>query len=463
MKYDVAIIGGGPAGSSAATYLRMKGYSVVVFEKEKFPREHVGESLIPHCFYHLRDMGVLKDVEKMATRKPGINFVDKDGKRQSVWCFERILKDGAGNIFHVARAAFDKVLLDHSKKLGAEVLEEHAVKEIDKSNPDEVKITVTEKNGTDKLFSARFLIDASGQGSFLAKKLNDKTPYEGLNRVAFYRRWTNNKYDQSLNAGLIKLIYLGGDKKGWFWVIPIGRNYLSVGVSVNNEYVRERKKELTGDNWVNDFYMHELAEAECLKEILGESIPEHDAKTIGDYSYSVKQKHGENWAMVGDAGAFLDPIFSSGLFAAMETAKRVTDAVDVQLREGREAGQAAFTKTFVDINGGYKLIEKFVRLFYNPDVLNFSHVGPSDDTGFTKFTNAYNILHHLLAGDFFTNYEKYSEFIDTLHDEKNYNKFLHYSRHRAQKFPDDEYCRYTFEEVYGHLPEDEHLLEANRK
>src|SRR4030065_2199244 len=99
-NFDVAIIGGGPSGSSAATYLRQLGYEVVVFEKEKFPREHVGESLIPFCYYRLKDLGVLDKITKFATKKPGINFIDKDGKKQSVWCFERVLTDGAGMIFH---------------------------------------------------------------------------------------------------------------------------------------------------------------------------------------------------------------------------------------------------------------------------------------------------------------------------------------------------------------------------
>lgn len=463
MKYDVAIIGGGPGGSSAATYLRQKGHSVVVFEKEKFPREHVGESLIPFCYYNLKELGVLGEVQKIAARKPGINFIDKDGLRQSVWCFERVLHDGAGNVFHTARAPFDKILLDNSRKHGAEVLEEHVVKEIDKSDPEEVKITVQAKSGEHKIFTARFLIDASGQSSFLAKKLKDKHPYEGLDRVAFYRRWTNNKYDKALNAGMIKIVYLGGEKKGWFWVIPIGRNYLSIGVSLNHEYVKEKKKLLTGDNWVNEFYMQELGEAKCLKEILAESIPEHDALVVGDYSYYAKQKHGENWAMVGDAGAFLDPIFSSGLSAAMETAKRVTGAIDVHLRQGPAAGAEAFRQAFIDIDGGYKLIEKFVRLFYSPDLLNFTHTGSSDEPGFEKFKRAYNIFHYLLAGDFFSSHQKYSEFLDTLHSEKSYNQFLAYVQSKAQEFPDEDYCRYTFDDIYGHLPDDAHLIAANKK
>jgi hypothetical protein len=461
MEFDVAIIGGGPSGASAACYLSMKGYRVGVFEKEKFPREHVGESLIPFCYYRLVDMEVIDEVRKFATYKPGINFVDKDGGRESVWCFERILKDGAGKIFHTPRAEFDKALLDNAAKKGAQVFEQHSVKDVELSNPEEVRLRLTNAEGKEVHVKAKFLLDGSGQHSFLAKKFGDKTHYEGLDRVAFYRRWKNNKYDKALNAGMIKLVYLGGDKRGWFWVIPIGRNYLSVGVSLNHDYVREQKKKFTGPDWKNQLYMQELAEASCLDKILGESVAEHDTLTISDYSYYVKQKYGTNWAMIGDAGAFLDPIFSSGLFVAMETAYRVTNALDIRMKQGNEAGKNAFAATYEDIDAGYKLIEKFVRLFYNPELLKFTDLGTNDD-GYSKYVAAYNILHYLLAGDFFSEHKKYSEFIDTLNEEKHYNRFLQYVKTKAKEFPDKDYCHYTFEEVYGHLPEDLQLHQHSK-
>jgi flavin-dependent dehydrogenase len=461
-KYDVAIIGGGPSGSSAATYLRQMGHSVAVFEKERFPREHVGESLIPFCYYRLVDLGVIDEVRKFATKKPGINFLDKDGTRESVWCFERILNDGAGMIFHTPRAEFDQCLLKHSAKNGADVFEEHRVKEVDVKDPDEVKLVVVDNSGKEKKVSARFLLDASGQQSFLAKKFGDKHHYEGLDRVAFYRRWRNNKYDDSLNAGMIKIVYLGGEKKGWFWVIPIGRNYLSIGVSLNHDHVREQKKKFTGDNWKNELYMQELAEATCLDEILKDSIAEHDTLSISDYSYYADKKHGENWAMIGDAGAFLDPVFSSGLFVAMETAKRVTAVVDTHLKSGSERSQKEFEDAFIEINGGYKLIEKFVRLFYDPELMNFSNTGSNDD-GYRKFVNAYDTLHYLLAGDFFSQWRKYTPFIDTLNKERNFNQFIQYVKTVAKEYSDKEYCRYSFEDIYGHLPLDENVPEIQEK
>lgn len=449
--FDVAIIGGGPGGSSTATYLRQFGYRVVVFEKEKFPRDHVGESLIPYCYYKMKEMGVLEEVEKFAAKKPGVHFVDRNNERQSVWCFDKVIDDGAQMSMHTLRAPFDKALLDNSKRCGAVIYEECMVKDADLSNPESVKLRVADKDGGEKNYTARFLIDASGQGAFLAKKFNDVTPYAGLDRVAFFSHWLETNYDAPLTGGLIKIIYLGGEKKGWLWVIPVGRNHLSVGVTLNNSYVKEQKKKFSGTDWKEKLYRQELAEAVNLQPILKNAKLEHEVQVLGDYSYFVKKKFGDNYALVGDSGAFLDPIFSSGIYVAMETAKRVSNSIDIKFREGNAAGQKAFEENFVAINGGYNLIEKFVRLFYDPELLNFSHLGTEDD-GYNKFLNAYEVFHYLLAGDFFSDYKKYSDFIDDLNKERSFNRFINYVKSRANEFPNSDFCRYTFEEVYGHLP-----------
>lgn len=451
-NFDVAIIGGGPGGSSAATYISKLGYSVVVLEKEKFPRDHVGESLIPFCYYKMKEMGVLEDVLKFATKKPGVNFIDRGGERQSVWCFDKVLDDGAQMSYHTLRAPFDKALLDHSRKCGAVVLEEHMVKEARLDNPEQVTLRVTDNTGSEKNFTARFLIDASGQGSFLGKMFNCKKSYQDLDRVAFFSHWTDTTYDGALNGGLIKIIYLGGEKKGWIWVIPVGRNHLSIGVTLNNSYVREQKKLTGGDDWAKQLYLREVSEAVNLQPVLANATLEHAVQVIGDYSYYVEQKYGANYAMVGDSGAFLDPIFSSGIYVAMEMADRVSKALDVKFRQGNEAGEKAFAETFTHINGGYRLIEKFVRMFYDPAMLNFSHFGVDDDQ-YTKFLNAYEVFHYLLAGDFFTDYDKYIGFLDGLNKERNFNQFIHYVKSKAKEYPNIDFCRYSYEEVYGHLPD----------
>jgi flavin-dependent dehydrogenase len=450
MKYDVAIIGGGPGGSSAAIYLRKKGWNVVLFEKEVFPRDHVGESLIPYCYYKLKEMGVLEEIMEFSTKKPGVNFVDADGMRQSVWCFDRILQDGAEMSMHTLRAPFDHALLKKAASDGTDVFEGATVRSADLSDPESVSLRVLMADGSEQTAHARFLIDASGQHSFLAGTLGSRKAYEGLDRVALFTHWVNTTYDAALAGGLIKIIYLGGQKVGWLWVIPVGRNHLSIGVTLNNSYVREQKK-LLGNNWKEELYRREVAEAVNLHSVLKGANMEHEVQVLGDFSFSVEKKFGRNYVHVGDSGAFLDPIFSSGIYVAMEVAERSSRCIDVQLREGEQRGQAMFRDEFVKINGAYRLIEKFVRLFYEPGLLNFSHTGGTED-GFNRFLNAYEIFHYLLAGDFFSEYKKYESFLDDLNSERQFNKFIHYVKSQAKEFPAGEFCRYSYDEVYGHLP-----------
>ena len=206
-----------------------------------------------------------------------------------------------------------------------------------------------------------------------------------------------------------------------------------------------------GCNWLVTLYRQQVEEALCLKNILADAQIEHEIQVMGDYSYNVEKKFGDNYAHVGDSGAFLDPIFSSGIYVAMEVAERVANCLDIKFKQGHEAGQAAFVKEYQTINNAYQLIEKIIRLYYNPDLLNFSQTRSRDD-GNQKFLNAYEIFHYLLAGDFFSQTEKYSSFIDTLNNERSFNQFVHFVKNKANEFPTEHFCNYSFEEVYGHLP-----------
>ncbi|MFL5763907.1 MAG: NAD(P)/FAD-dependent oxidoreductase [Bacteroidia bacterium] len=449
--YDAIIIGGGPTGSTAATFMAEKGLSVLVLEKEKFPREHVGESLIPLTFSAMQRMGLLEDLKKISTRKPGVVFVSADGKSQSLWCFKNIIKDEGYLSFHVIRSAFDKLLLDNSKKKGADVREEHMVKDIVLDKPDgTVEVTAMTAGGSMEKFSAKFLVDASGQSTMLGRKLGVKKSYKDLERVAIFNHWTNVKYDQSLKEGVIKIVYLGGEKKGWCWVIPVSTEHLSIGVVLSNSHVREQKEKYVKEgkeNWEKEIYLNELKESSLLGGILKDAKLEHRTLIIGDYSYYCEKKYGDNYAMIGDAGAFLDPIFSSGIYVGMESAEMLAGALENKFL-GK--GDMTLEKMYTKINGAVNLLEKFIRLFYTPEALNFSTMGDPDQLLYHKFEMAYTIFHYLLAGDFFENYEKYSQFIDMIRDEKALNKFQHLIKHQKDDNPNSS-CGEKFEEMYGEM------------
>jgi flavin-dependent dehydrogenase len=357
--YSVIIIGGGPSGSTAATLLSRLGHKVLVLEKEFFPREHIGESLIPSSYPTLKRLGVIEELKKISPRKPGVNFIDSDGLSESLWCFKNVVKDESYLSFHVKRSVFDQMLLNNSRQNGAEVLEGTAVKNVIlKNEKGLVEVEAQNKQGERFTFLSKFIIDASGQSTFLGSKTGVKKSYSDLDRVALFTRWSKAEYDQPLKEGVIKIVYLGGEKKGWVWVIPLSADNLSVGVVMNNAFMKQQKEKFISEgktNWKEEIYMQEVLNSPALKTILSTGTQCHKVQVIGDYSYHCEKKHSENYAMIGDAGAFLDPIFSSGIFVGMRSAELVTAAVDSLLKNN---DRTELDAAYVKINGAVKVLEK---------------------------------------------------------------------------------------------------------
>jgi len=429
-KQDVVIIGGGPAGSTAATFLAMKGYSVTLLEKEKFPRDHVGESLLPYCYKIFKELGVLDELSKRFVRKPGVRFVDVDGSRYTTWCFGHVIKDPSYLSFHVLRAEFDKLLLDNARKHGAIVREEAKVRGVDLDRPDGVvEVRSIGPGGEKKIHRARFLLDASGRDTFLATRMGWKKPHKELDRAALNTHWTGGKYIEGIEEGLLQIVYLGGDKKGWIWVIPIGADRLSVGVVLNHAYIRNERarfeKERVKD-WRLELYLQELMSSKFVSDILTNAKIIQPLMFNGDYSYTVEKKYGNNFALIGDASAFIDPIFASGVFLSINTARLVTQALHKKFTSNNGDGDAYLKKAYEQVNGAYALVDKAIRLFYNPQSINFAQAGTAVDLIHQKHENAMALGHYLLAGDFFERHEQYSKFIDLLQDPKLFRRYKNY-------------------------------------
>jgi flavin-dependent dehydrogenase len=448
--FDVIIIGGGPAGSTAATTLSKMNHKALLLEKEIFPREHIGESLIPASYASLKRLGILEELKKISPRKPGVNFVNGDGKNESLWCFRNVVKDEGYLSFHVKRSMFDEMLLKNSRKNGATVIEGCTVKNVSLENKSgNVEVEAQDKSGNKTTYSGRFIIDASGQSTFLGSRLGVKKSYEDLDRVAIWSHWSNSKFDLPLQQGAIKIVYLGGEKKGWFWVIPLSSDNLSIGVVVNNSYIKKEKEKFLSmgkEDWKHQIYMQEIENSPSVKELLKNATMDHKAQVNGDYSYYCEKKYGNNYAMIGDAGAFLDPIFSSGIFVGMRSAEIVSEAVHKVLTS---KDTMALPQTFEKIDGAVKVLEKFIKLFYKPEVVNFATLGdPGKLLGFEKTENIYSLFHYLLAGDFFEDHAKYGGFLDAMHNDQMVEKFrnlINYSRD-SNSVSD---CGESFEEMYG--------------
>jgi flavin-dependent dehydrogenase len=428
--YDVIVIGGGPAGSTTATTLAQLGHSVLVVEKAKFPRDHVGESLLPFCYQIFEQLGVLDKMKAGFTRKPGVTFSNYDGTDQSHWCFSHVIDDPSHLSFHVRRAHFDDMLLRNSETNGVCVIEEVSVRRVEfEDNGKGVDVLASNDAGEETVFKGRFVVDASGQSTLLAKQFASKKPFESLKpRAAISCHWLGASLDEDLAEGNIKIVHLEGEKLGWIWMIPLENGRLSMGVAANMTYVNARRRELskTTDNWQETFYREELLSSPVAARILDGAHTAQPVAINGDFSYYADKKYGDRFAIVGDAAGFLDPIFSSGIYLGMKGGQRVAQGIS-DLLKGK--GDAVLTEAYRDVDGAYQLVEKLISTFYEPGSVRFSGVDKVLDQSFKKFETAYSILHLVLAGDFFTNHKKYLKAIELLRDKSMIDKYRNLIKH----------------------------------
>ncbi len=424
---DVLIIGGGPSGSTAATLLAKQGHRVTVFERAKFPREHVGESLLPYCYSIFEELGVLDAMKERAVRKPGVRFVDVDGRHHNTWCFGSVIKNETSLSFHVRRDRFDDMLLRNSEAHGATVLEETRVRDVDLHGPDGlVTVTAAGPDGVERPFAGRYLVDASGRDTFVAGRMGWKKAHEELDRVATSTHWEDVQFNGGLDEGLLQIVYLGGEKKGWIWVIPVGVNRVSIGVVVNNDYFKAQRTALRtkgSDDWKRDLYLQELMSSNFVAEVISTGRMVQEPVVNGNYSYKSDTKYGANFALVGDAHTFIDPIFASGIYLSMNSARLVAGALHRGLTGPDGTAKENLDAAYEQIAGAYRLVEKAIRLFYNPTAINFAQAASAGDLIHEQHKNALASMHYLLAGDFFSRHEEYSKVIDLLGDPALFAKY----------------------------------------
>ncbi len=426
-EYDAIIIGGGPAGSTAATYLAKGGHRVLVLEKERFPREHVGESLLPFCYAIFEEIGVIEEMSRRFVRKPGVRFVDVDGRFNTTWCFGHVIKDESRLSFHVIRAEFDQLLLQNSRRHGAVVKEQTAVKDVDLEASDGGVVVHAEgPRGGKQRYKAKFLLDASGRNTFLANRLKLKRPHPNLDRAALSTHWLGARFEGGIEEGLLQIVYLGGEKKGWIWVIPVTPERVSVGIVLNHAYIRSEKRRLTkkrGNDWQETLYRQVLNESPFVRRILENADIAQPLMFNGDYSYSVTKKYGTNFAMIGDSSTFIDPIFASGVYLSMNCARIVTRAVDQIIGGDHQQGFEMLDQAYAKVNGAYRLVDKAIQFFYNPASINLAQFSSAETLIHSQHENALAAGHYLLAGDFFERHEEYSELIDLLQNPRLYQKY----------------------------------------
>ena len=382
---DVLVIGGGPAGSTAAALLAEKGYQVTLLEKAHHPRFHIGESLLPANMPLFDKLGVRDEVEAIGMEKWGAEFVSPWHAHRQTFEFADAWDKSMPRAFQVRRSEFDEILIRNASRKGAEVIEGCRVREVDfLPNKTGARVQAQHDNGDSETWNCRFLIDASGRDTFLGNRLQAKQRNVKHNSAAIYGHFKHAQRLEGKQAGHISIFWF---EHGWFWFIPLVDGSTSVGAVVWPHVLKARTKPPA------EFLLDLIDQCPALAERLSQAELISDVEATGNFSYACDRTHGDNYLLLGDAYAFIDPVFSSGVMLAMHSAFVGTEAVDSCLRQPATA--AAALKRFDKVmKHGPREFSWFIYRVTNPAMRDL----------FMSPSNVFRVkeaLLSVLAGDIF--------------------------------------------------------------
>jgi flavin-dependent dehydrogenase len=327
---DVAVIGGGPGGSTAAALLARRGFKVIALEKEHHPRFHIGESLLPMNLPLFERLGVLDKVRAMGVFKSGADFEADNERGYSTYAFSRAIGDSPPHAYQVWRQDFDQMLYQHARECGADAREGHEVHALEQKGPRESRLEVRTDDGRGYSIQARYVIDASGRDAFLSARRKLRRKSDQHQSAAIFGHFRGAMRRSGEDAGNISIY---GFEHGWMWMIPLPGGVMSVGAVCRPGYLKQRKGRTV------EFLLDTLKRSPALwRRVEHAELIGNEVRVTGNYSYDSARMGGPGWVLIGDAFAFLDPVFSSGVYLAMTGAEQAAGMVDAALREpAREA------------------------------------------------------------------------------------------------------------------------------
>ena len=325
---EVFVIGGGPAGSTIAALLAQRGRHVVVCDKDRHPRFHIGESLLPQNMKLFEQLGVSEEIERIGIVKHGAEFVSPVHEERVTYDFSHAFDKRYPYSYQVRRSQFDHVLLDNARRKGANVHEGARVRAAEFTPQGLTTLDVEHDDGTKSQWRTQFLVDASGRDTFLANMLGFKRKNRKHNSAAIYGHFTDAERLAGDAEGNISIFWFA---HGWFWFIPLRDGTTSVGAVCWPYYTKTRKTDPT------QFLLDTIALCPELAARLRTARLTGPATATGNYSYACTRMTGDRYLLVGDAWAFVDPVFSSGVYLAMNSATLGADVVDQILRDANAA------------------------------------------------------------------------------------------------------------------------------
>lgn len=382
---DVLVIGGGPAGSTVSPLLARQGHRVVLLEKDHHPRFHIGESLLPANLPLLERLGVADQVKAIGMHKPGAEFVSPQHEQSQSFWFAEAWDKSMPYAYQVKRADFDEILIRNATREGVDVHEGCKATAVEFLADRSVRVHAQHDDGRESVWDAKFLVDASGRDTFLASRFKIKDRNPAHNSAAVYGHFTNALRNEGEAAGNITIFWFD---HGWFWFIPLSDGATSVGMVTWPYHMKTRQQRS-----LQQFLLDNIATCKALAARLGDATLVTEVEATGNFSYSAQRNHGENYLMLGDAFTFIDPVFSSGVWLAMNGGEMGAQTIHTCLTEPARA-RAALRRFDRQMRHGPKEFSWFIYRVTNPVMRDF-FMGPS---------NVFRVkeaLLSMLAGDIF--------------------------------------------------------------
>jgi flavin-dependent dehydrogenase len=383
---DVVVIGGGPAGSTVSTLLAQQGGSVRLFERARFPRFHIGESLIPETYWVLKRLNMLDKMRRSPfVKKYSVQFINARGKLSAPFYFWDNKPHECSQTWQVVRSEFDRMMLDNVREHGVDVHEGVRVLEVLFEGERAVGVVVQDEDGTSQEVRARVVVDASGQSTFLQNRLKLRLWDPLLNKGAIWTYWQGTRRDTGRDEGAT-LVVQTADRKGWFWYIPLHDDRVSVGVVAPFDHL------FKGRGSHEQTYKEEVDRCPGIQERVANARRIAGYFATKDYSYRSRQVAGDSWVLVGDAFGFLDPLYSSGVLLALRSGEMAADAIVEGLQKD-DLSAAQLGKWGPVFSRGVDRMRRLVCEYY-------------DGFSFGRFIRTYpqltGTVTDLLIGDLFT-------------------------------------------------------------
>ncbi len=359
--YDCIVIGAGPAGGSAASVTAEAGLKTLLIERETVPRFHVGESLMPEAYWPLQRIGLTERIKSAGWQvKKSVQFVTHRGNESAPFFFRQHDDRECSDTWQVERSEFDKMLFDRAAELGADCYDQTRLSDVlfDESGK-ATGVVVKDRQGNSHTIECKVVIDATGQQSFIANKLGLKEVNRDLKKAAIWGYYRDAVRGDGDHEGAT-IILQTEDKDSWFWFIPQSRGITSIGCVGDNDYL------LKGRGTPEETFAEELAKCPGLKPRLEHATRLGGLRTAKEFSYMTSKHAGEGWVLVGDALGFIDPVYSSGVYFALEMGVRAGDAVVDGFRNGDLSAEQLGCWT-EDFKQGAMWVRKLVHAFYTKE------------------------------------------------------------------------------------------------